>query len=248
MLSVSVVIPVYNSFMLWDVLDSVLKQTREVKEVIIVDDASTDLNFLKILESVETHKFSVPVFIEKLKINSGPSKARNTGWDLATGDLVAFLDGDDFWVSEKIDRQVKFMEDHPEFELTGHLHDFQKGIPSQEIKFSNLLKTNPMATGSVVVQRTVPIRFDRELRYCEDHKFLIEVSCHHRVYLLGEVLIKLGRRPQTPGGLSDRKWEMRKGLMKTYCYFYRTGKISFFHMSALIFVSLMKHVYKVVLK
>ncbi|MFQ5583726.1 MAG: glycosyltransferase family 2 protein, partial [Calditrichia bacterium] len=46
--------------------------------------------------------------------NAGPSSARNSGVELARGDFIAFLDSDDLWLPEKIERQVDFLADHPE--------------------------------------------------------------------------------------------------------------------------------------
>src|SRR5947209_13220762 len=98
--SVSVIIPTYNhGRFIADAIESVLAQTYPVSEIIVVDDGSTD----ETQEVVE--KFGEKVrYIEQA--NAGVSAARNTGIENSDGDLVAFLDADDTWLPEKIEKQV----------------------------------------------------------------------------------------------------------------------------------------------
>jgi glycosyltransferase involved in cell wall biosynthesis len=112
---VSVVVPVFNAAAyIAGALRSVFAQTFTDFEVIVVDDGSDDHAALtRALAEFDgrIHYFRQP--------NSGPAKARNTGVAKATGELVAFLDADDEWLPEKLARQVKYFQDHPD---TGLLH------------------------------------------------------------------------------------------------------------------------------
>jgi glycosyltransferase involved in cell wall biosynthesis len=100
MSSVSVVIPAFNAAeTLAEAIESALAQTREPLEVLVVDDGSTDAT----AEIAE--RFGPPVICIQTA-NSGVSRARNTGIERAAGDYVAFLDADDLWRPEKLERQL----------------------------------------------------------------------------------------------------------------------------------------------
>jgi glycosyltransferase involved in cell wall biosynthesis len=102
--SVSVVIPSYNNAkFLNECIDSVLTQTFKPIEVIVVDDGSSD-DSIQILESYGTR-------ITLIKSNHcGASSARNQGIQIATGELIALLDSDDYWNTEKLADQVEHLE------------------------------------------------------------------------------------------------------------------------------------------
>jgi glycosyltransferase involved in cell wall biosynthesis len=99
---ISIIIPVYNrKDKIQSAIESVLKQTFTNFEIIIVDDGSTD-GLGKILALYSDSR----VRVLKHSKNKGASAARNTGIKEATGDLIAFLDSDDVWVSEKLEKQI----------------------------------------------------------------------------------------------------------------------------------------------
>lgn len=106
--TVSVVIPTYNrADIVGKAIDSVLAQTYNDTEIIVVDDASTDdtERLLAEYDDVRYHRFDV---------NRGANAARNKGIELATGEFVAFLDADDYWRREKLSRQIRAFEDAPD--------------------------------------------------------------------------------------------------------------------------------------
>ncbi|GAA0455700.1 glycosyltransferase [Halococcus dombrowskii] len=103
---VSVIIPTYNrSDLLPRAIDSVLKQTVDDFELIIVDDCSED-NTSEVVKRYNDKKIK---FISHSK-NQGGSAARNTGIKHADGDYIAFLDSDDEWMPRKLEFQVKCLE------------------------------------------------------------------------------------------------------------------------------------------
>lgn len=116
--SVSVVIPAYNgSAYLADAIDSVHAQTLAVKQIIVVDDASTDHS------SELAEKLGCTCI--RLNKNHGVAHARNIGIKQSTGDYIAFLDQDDRWLPEKLRLQVQAMVVRPELEFTcTHLFHF----------------------------------------------------------------------------------------------------------------------------
>jgi glycosyltransferase involved in cell wall biosynthesis len=125
--NVSVIIPTYNrEKFIGPAIQSVLDQTYQDFEVIVVDDGSTDetLNVVK-------------QFSEKVRYiyqpNKGRSHARNKGLSLAKGQFVAFLDSDDLYLHEKLRLQVDFMKQHKEFGMvyTSAYCIDEDGVPLQ---------------------------------------------------------------------------------------------------------------------
>ena len=100
---VSVIIPTYNrAGIVTRAIDSVLGQTYRAREVIVVDDGSTD-GTADVLRAYG--RAVVPVF----QANAGPAAARNRGIREAQGDFIAFLDSDDMWRPTKLQRQVDLL-------------------------------------------------------------------------------------------------------------------------------------------
>ena len=105
---VSVIMPTYNaSRYVADIIESVLNQTYEHLELLIADDNSTDEETLRLLAYYEEKDERVKVF--RLKENSGPGVARNTGISAAKGRYIAFCDSDDRWMPDKLERQLAYM-------------------------------------------------------------------------------------------------------------------------------------------
>jgi glycosyltransferase involved in cell wall biosynthesis len=103
---VSVIIPTYNrANTVLGAVQSALDQTYPSIEVIVVDDGSTD----ETTELLSTYLPRIKFLSQK---NSGPSTARNHGARYASGEILAFLDSDDVWTSDKIARQVVLMESY----------------------------------------------------------------------------------------------------------------------------------------
>lgn len=105
---ISVIIPTYNRAMLLSsAIDSVLSQTYEDYELIVIDDGSTD-DTTEIVNKYSTDKLRY-VFQE----NKGRSAARNYGIKLAKGEYIAFLDSDDLFVPSKLEAQVRILDNNP---------------------------------------------------------------------------------------------------------------------------------------
>ena len=103
-LRVSAIIPTYNrAALVTEAVDSVLAQTYQNVEVIVVDDGSTDGT----QERLAQYGDKIRVIYQQ---NAGPSAARNLGIASATGSLIAFLDSDDLWLPTKLERQVTLLE------------------------------------------------------------------------------------------------------------------------------------------
>jgi glycosyltransferase involved in cell wall biosynthesis len=107
--AVTVVIPVYNGErFIQRAVNSILKQTYPVSQIIVVDDGSKD----RTRDIVETdYAEQVTLLCQQ---NGGPAKARNAGLRIATGEFIAFLDADDWWEPEKLTTQIRELQKHPE--------------------------------------------------------------------------------------------------------------------------------------
>lgn len=105
---VSIITPVFNSEKtISKTIESVLKQTYNNFEMIIVDDVSED----KTVSIVKKYsKKDERIKLYELEKKGGASAARNLAIQKATGKYIAFLDGDDLWKKDKLEKQVKFME------------------------------------------------------------------------------------------------------------------------------------------
>jgi glycosyltransferase involved in cell wall biosynthesis len=110
--TISVIIPVYNGQKtIQETLASVLNQRFGDFEVIVVNDGSQDAT-LEIINSINDYRikvFSYP--------NTGVSASRNRGIDQAKGEFIAFLDADDLWTSDKLEKQLKALQANPQAAL-----------------------------------------------------------------------------------------------------------------------------------
>lgn len=127
---VSIVIPAYNcERFVAETINSVKNQTFKDWELIIVNDKSSD----KTAEIVK--KFcSKKIKLINLKGNSGAAKARNAGIEAARGRYLCFLDADDLWVPEKLEKQIKFMkEKNSAFSFTGYEFADENAKPNGKV-------------------------------------------------------------------------------------------------------------------
>ncbi len=105
---VSVITPAYNAALfLEEAVKSVQMQTFADWEMIIVDDCSTDSTF-QIASLLAKEDKRIKVFQNER--NSGVAFTRNVALDAATGEYIAFLDSDDMWLPQKLEKQVEFMD------------------------------------------------------------------------------------------------------------------------------------------
>lgn len=112
---VTVITPAYNAErFIGETIESVQAQTYENWEMVIVDDLSTDQTVHIVKEYAQRDSRIKLIQLEK---NSGPAVARNTAMDNGQGRYIAFLDSDDEWLPEKLEKQLKFMQEN-DYEFT----------------------------------------------------------------------------------------------------------------------------------
>jgi glycosyltransferase involved in cell wall biosynthesis len=213
---VAVVIPTYNRrAMVCEAVKSVLAQRNAKFELIVVDDGSTDGTWeelTQIAAVANDHAQWEMMRIERTP-NRGPATARNTGVAIAAAPFVALLDSDDLWLPHKLNRQIAFMRDHPEYAIS----------QTEEIWMRNGRRVNPGArhrkragdlfadslltcliSPSAVIMRTDLLReaggFDEDLAAAEDYDLWLRLLTDHKVGLVDEQLVI--RRAGHPGQLS----------------------------------------------
>lgn len=218
MVSFSVLIPAYNAApTIRHAILSALNQSYPPKEIIVIDDGSTDDISSVVLE------FSSKVKLYPLKINQGVSAARNKAWDLATGDYIAFLDSDDEWHVDKLKIISGYLKRDNSLNLITHSRTVQffadiifQNQQIKKITFFELLVKNDFQTSCIIIKRGLDFRFDEKMRYCEDHDLLLRMNYRLDGYFLDLPLTKLNRPQLSEGGLSGDKWRMRKGEINAY--------------------------------
>ena len=213
---VAVVIPTYNRrAMVCEAVKSVLAQRNAKFELTVVDDGSTDGTWdelTQIAAVANDHAQWEMMRIERTP-NRGPATARNTGVAIAAAPFVALLDSDDLWLPHKLNRQIAFMRDHPEYAIS----------QTEEIWMRNGRRVNPGArhrkragdlfadslltcliSPSAVIMRTDLLReaggFDEDLAAAEDYDLWLRLLTDHKVGLVDEQLVI--RRAGHPGQLS----------------------------------------------
>ena len=211
---ISVIIPTYNrKKIIAQAIDSVLLQTYNNFEIIIIDDGSCDgsKEFLR-----EKYGDLIRVIEKK---HSGVSGARNLGIKEARGDIIALLDSDDLFSQDKLAKQLAYMQKNTEYKI----------CHSEEIWIKDGIRINPhkkhkkrggyifkesvelclISASTVMVRKEIFAElgcFDEEMPACEDYDFWLRVTAKYPVLFLDEHLTtKFGGHEDQ---LSKKYWGM----------------------------------------
>jgi glycosyltransferase involved in cell wall biosynthesis len=184
---VSVIIPCYNQGKyLRDAIESVLQQDYPHKEIIVVNDGSTDNS-----ESVAL-QYNEVVYLSQN--NQGCSWARNNGIALSKGEYLIFLDADDILLPDVLGYQVDLMKQHPKaaFVSGGHAHadehlNILKEVSSKVNKdfYKALVTGNYIGMHAAVIYRRFifdEMLFDISLRTGEDYDFYLNIASKYEVF------------------------------------------------------------------
>lgn len=193
---ISVVIPAYNAKdKIRATLDSILAQTLKPKEVVIVDDGSSDGTF----EFLQNLPYELSLHQQK---NAGPSAARNNGVSIATSQWIAFCDADDLWLPNKLEQQMAAHQLAPEADISfTNLSYRTKGedgsTASDKADKAGLTAMLGLLGNEVLFPSTMMVRksafdqvngFDSRYKWAEDIDFILRLLKHSNGFFLGEVL------------------------------------------------------------
>ncbi len=209
----SVIIPSFNRApLLARAIESVFSQSLAPREIIVVDDGSTDGT-----RELMLHRFPQCRYIHQP--NRGVSSARNRGIAAAAGEWIAFLDSDDEWLPSKLAAQKQALQSEPD-RLICHTEEIwirngkrvnamNKHRKSGGRIFRNCLPLCLISPSSAVIHRSLLEKvgsFDVELPVCEDYDLWLRICAHHPVAFVPEPqIIKYGGHEDQ---LSRREWGM----------------------------------------
>lgn len=180
---ISIIIPTYNQRgFLTDTINSALSQSYKDVEVIVVDDNNPDtVARAKTEQLMATYEDNPKVRYIKHEHNKNGSAARNTGFRASKGDFIAFLDDDDYWDAQKLERQVTYLQEHPQFDAVycylivngakNPNHCLEGNIVKEYLMNSVSLQTSAMLFTRKAV--TTINGFDESFRRNQDYEFLI---------------------------------------------------------------------------
>ena len=212
-MNIAVVIPCFNrKNTLPRSIDSVINQTYKPSEIILVDDGSTDGTRDLIFKSYPDIKY----FFQTKK---GVSSARNKGIRESSSKWIAFLDSDDEWLPQKLEKQKTQLEKHPGIFIS-HTNEIwiRNGVRVNQMKkhqkyggyiFDKCLDICRMSPSSVLIHNRVLEDvgvFDEKLQVCEDYDLWLRITSKYSVLFEKELLII------KYGGHKDQLSKVKEGI------------------------------------
>ncbi len=219
---VSAIITTHNrEKLLLRAIDSVFNQTYKNIECIVVDDSSTD-NTKDICSKYPIYY----IYIPKAESHGG-NYARNLGIKAAQGDYCAFLDDDDYWLPEKIEKQLRLIESKDcELVYCGSRQEF---VLQNDIKYRNLLPDRFLCgdlhkkilqyicttTTNIMVKKNALLEvglFDEELRFWQEYELTIRLAQRKPFYFVNEPLSVYRIDRRDVNRLTNKYWGWRKAV------------------------------------
>lgn len=198
MKKVTVLMPVYNvEKYIEKSIDSILNQTYKNFELIIIDDGSTDKTIEKICKYKDER-----IILKRNETNKGLPYTRNLGLSMATGEYIAFLDGDDIAHEKRLELQIDLLENNNQIDLVGSNYiafdDFGKKYKSnlminpEEIR-ANFMFRNSLQNSAVTLRRNIvenkKLKYNEKYFTCQDYGFWAEYGNKSNMYNVKEPLL-----------------------------------------------------------
>ena len=195
-MNISVVIPTYNRIeLLKRSIDSVINQTIKPSEIIIVDDGSNDGT-----EAMVKKKYDSLKLIKQK--NKGASAARNSGIKASSGEWICFLDSDDEWKNDKLEKQITAVANNSDYKFF-HSNEIwiKNGKRINQKKkhkkyggdiFKKCLDMCRISPSSVLIDKSIFEEigfFNENLVVCEDYELWLRICDRYEVFFIDEPLI-----------------------------------------------------------
>ena len=195
-MKVSVVIPTFNRINLLErAVNSVIRQTKNAFEIIVVDDGSDDNS-----SEMVKQKFGSVILVRQE--NCGVSAARNRGIEISKGDWIALLDSDDEWKPNKLEKQINALSEDPDYFFC-HTNEtwIRNGVRVNQGKrhkkyggyiFDKCLDICRISPSSALFKKSILEHvglFDNELHVCEDYDLWLRITREHKILFIDEPLI-----------------------------------------------------------
>lgn len=198
---VSVIIPTYNrEKTILRALNSVLNQTYSNIEVLVIDDGSTDAT-AELVKGIKDERVNY-IVLEK---NGGPSNARNAGVQMAEGEWIAFQDSDDCWHKDKLEKQIAYAKEHPEYTMIYCMYNaiLENGEqliippkpwmnPMDGNMVRTLLQRNMIGAPTILAKKEAFLEtggFDTSYKALEDWDFAIRFALENEIGFVTEALM-----------------------------------------------------------
>jgi teichuronic acid biosynthesis glycosyltransferase TuaG len=217
---VSIITPLFNSGrFISETIESVLNQTYQNWEMIIVDDKSSD-NGVEIVKAY-VQKDTRITLLEN-KFNSGAAISRNNGIEHAEGRFIAFLDSDDLWLPEKLEIQVEYMlKNNYPFTFTSYTKIDESGVfkgthvVNKDVSYRDILKTCSIGCLTAVYDASqIGKVYMPDIRKRQDFSLWLKIlKITPKAYAISEVLAKYRLRESS---ISSSKRKVLSYQWKVY--------------------------------
>lgn len=190
--AISVIMPVYNTVSyLESSIRSILSQTFQNFEFIIIDDASTD-DSLKIIEQFEDER----ICLIKNKINAGNYACRNQGMNIAKGKYIAVMDSDDIAMPHRLEAQVNCLEINEDILAVGAQFFSDRGLSNKPNDYEMikvwLMKNNALLHPSLLIRKEVMLKvggYDEAYTFSSDYDLVCKIALIGKIINLPDVLM-----------------------------------------------------------
>lgn len=192
---VSILMNGYNAQKyLQEAIDSVYAQTYKDWEIVFIDNCSVD-NTQKIVESYDNK-----IKYYKTEQNLLIGAARNYGLKYCSGEYLAFLDTDDIWIKDKLEKQIAVLDGHKEFQfcyggviyIDEESKEIGRMLPNAKSGnvFMQQLKRYEINQQAIIVRNNIEIKIDEKLRHSPDFDLFMTLSSIYKGYVFDEYLVK----------------------------------------------------------
>lgn len=215
---VSIIMPVYNSEKFLDkAIQSVLDQTYQEWELVVINDASTDQSKAMLAKYTDQR-----IIVIENHENMGIAKTRNRGIELAKGEYISFLDSDDWWLPEKLEHQLNIMQTQSiKFSCSAYYVSDESGniINERNVtvgfkQYQQLLKTNSIGCLTVMVEAELIKAHPMPILKHEDYAtWLNLLKTGIGIYFIGE---KLAVYRKSASSTSANKWNTINWVWKIF--------------------------------